>query len=172
VGETNKKLWRKGVNLCPPETRNYSRDHANLGHARGDDYVHAMAEIYDACAAVLKPGGFVVVAKDLRENGGLRDLSGTTIALCRAVGLQYWQRMIALLAAIRDSELLPRPSFWQLTQIRKAVARGERTALVCHEDVLVFRKPIGTRTAYPMGMPATYLDGARGLVSPKEPACT
>jgi hypothetical protein len=98
-----------------------------------------------------KPGGFlVVVTKDLRENGGLRDLSGTTIALCHAVGLQYWQRVIPLLAAIRDSELLPRPSFWQLTQIRKAVARGERTALVCHEDVLVFRKPIvkGAKTSF------------------------
>jgi DNA modification methylase len=72
VGETNKKLWGQGRNLCPPETRNYSPDRANLGHARGDDYLHAMAEIYEACAAVLKPGGFlVVVTKDLRETGGL-----------------------------------------------------------------------------------------------------
>jgi hypothetical protein len=48
--------------------------------------------------------------------------------------------VIALLAAIRDDELLPYPSFFQLTQTRKAVARGDRTALVVHEDVLVFRK--------------------------------
>jgi hypothetical protein len=37
--------------------------------------------------------------------------------------------------------LVPRPSFWQLSTTRKALARGERVQLVCHEDVLVFRKP-------------------------------
>ena len=49
--------------------------------------------------------------------------------------------MIALHAAIRDDRLAARPSFWQLSTIRKALARGERVHLVCHEDVLVFRKP-------------------------------
>ena len=49
--------------------------------------------------------------------------------------------MIALHAAIRESDLVPRPSFWQLSTTRKALARGERIHLVCHEDVLVFRKP-------------------------------
>jgi hypothetical protein len=46
-----------------------------------------------------------------------------------------------LLATIRDGELVPRPSFWQRMQIRRALERGQRTHLVCHEDVLVFRKP-------------------------------
>lgn len=101
-----------------------------------------MAEIYAACAAVLKPGGYLVsVTKNLRERGGLRDLAGDTIALCRTAGLEYWQHVIALLAAVREDELVPYPSFFQLTQTRKAVARGDRTALVVHEDVLVFRKP-------------------------------
>jgi SAM-dependent methyltransferase len=142
VGEISKKAWGQGKNLCPADTRNYSTDRGNLGHARGSDYRDAMAEIYAASAAVLKPGGFLVsVTKDLRERGGLRDLAGDTIALCRAAGLEYWQHVIALLAAIRDGELVPYPSFFQLTQTRKAVARGDHTALVIHEDVLVFRKP-------------------------------
>jgi hypothetical protein len=34
-----------------------------------------------------------------------------------------------------------RPSFWQLSTLRKALARGERIHLDCQEDVLVFRKP-------------------------------
>ena len=141
VGEISKKAWGQGRNLCPPDTRNYSTDRANLGHARGGDYYEAMADIYAACATVLKPGGFLVsVTKDLRERGGLRDLAGDTIELCRAAGLEYWQHVIGLLAAIRDGELVPYPSFFQLTQTRKAVARGDRTALVIHEDVLVFRK--------------------------------
>ena len=142
VGEVDKAAWRRGENLCANETRNYSRDRSNLGHARGDEYLTAMADIYAACAAVLKPGGFlVVVTKELRAGGALHNLAGATIALCREAGLLYWQHVIALLAAICDGELVPRPSFWQLTQVRKALARGERVHLVCHEDVLVFRKP-------------------------------
>jgi DNA modification methylase len=126
VGEISKRAWGQGRNLCPPDTRNYSTDRANLGHARGDDYRQAMADIYAACAAVLKPGGFLVaVTKDLRERGGLRDLAGSTIELCRDAGLEYWQHVIALLAGIREGELVPYPSFFQLTQTRKAVARGE-----------------------------------------------
>ena len=146
VGEVDKAAWRRGQNLCAKETRNYSRDRFNLGHARGDEYLTAMADIYAACAAVLKPGGFlVVVTKELRAGGALHNLAGATIALCREAGLLYWQHVIALLAAIRDGELVPRPSFWQLTQVRKALARGERVHLVCHEDVLVFRKPEAQR---------------------------
>jgi modification methylase len=146
VGEVDKNAWGQGRNLCPTETRNYSTSQANLGHARGDSYLRAMADVYAACATVLKPGGYLVtVTKDLRERGGgLRDLAGDTIALCRAAGLVYWQHVIALLATVRDDQLVPRPSFWQLTQTRKAAARGSRNALVCHEDVLVFRKPAPT----------------------------
>ena len=100
-----------------------------------------MGEVYAACAAALKPGGFlVVVTKNLRAGGALHDLAGTTVDLCQQTGLLYWQHVIALHAAIRASELVPRPSFWQLSTIRKALARGERIHLVCHEDVLVFRK--------------------------------
>lgn len=144
IGEVDKKAWGRGGNLCPPETRNYSEDRANLGHARGNGYLVAMAEIYTACAAVLKPGGFlVVVTKNLRAGGSMHDLAGQTIDLCLGSGLLYWQQVIALLARIDDGELVPRPSFWQLNATRKALARGDRAHLVCHEDVLVFRKPGG-----------------------------
>jgi modification methylase len=126
------------------DTTNYSRDRRNLGHARGSAYRTAMADIYQACAAVLKPGGFLVcVTKDMRSGGGgaLRNLSGETIALCEGVGLLYWQRVIGLLATVRDSELVMRPSFWQTLHARRRRAQGDRTLVVAHEDVLVFRKP-------------------------------
>jgi DNA modification methylase len=123
------------------DTTNYSRDRRNLGHARGDTYLAAMADVYQACAAVLKPGGFLVlVTKDTRCEGALRNLSGQTIALCEQLGLAYWQRAIALLATICEDRLLMRPSFWQTMHVRRARARGERTQVVAHEDVLVFRK--------------------------------
>jgi modification methylase len=127
------------------DTTNYSRDRRNLGHARGDRYLAAMGDVYRACAAVLKPGGFMVcVTKDMRSGGGgaLRNLSGETIALCEDAGLLYWQRVIGLLATVRDDALVMRPSFWQTLHARRRRAKGDRTQVVAHEDVLVFRKPL------------------------------
>lgn len=128
--------------ICREDTSNYSPDKHNLGHARGTAYLTAMADIYEACATVLKPGGFLVlVTKDMRSAGALRNLSGETIALCQDAGLLYWQRVIGLLATIRDNEIVMRPSFWQTLQTRRARTRSEHTHVVAHEDVLVFRKP-------------------------------
>jgi modification methylase len=138
----DKPAWIAGGSLGAKPSRNYGTDRDNLGHARGQRYRAAMAAVYAASAAVLRPGGFlVVVTKNLRAGGAMLDLAGDTIDLCRASGLLYWQHVIALLAAIRDDQLIPHPSFWQLTATRKALTRGDRTHLVCHEDVLVFRKP-------------------------------
>jgi hypothetical protein len=75
------------------------------------------------------------------SGGALHNLSGDTITLCEGLGLRYWQRIIGLLATIRDSELVMRPSFWQMLHARRTSALGERTHIVAHEDVLVFRKP-------------------------------
>jgi modification methylase len=126
------------------DTSNYSADKTNLGHARGRAYLAAMAEVYEACAAVLKPGGFLVlVTKDMRSGGTLHNLSGDTITLCENLGLNYWQRIIGMLATVRDSEIVMRPSFWQTLHARRMRARGERAHVVAHEDVLVFRKPTG-----------------------------
>jgi modification methylase len=146
----DKPAWLAGGSLGAKDTRNYSADRRNLGHARRAGYRDAMAEVYAASAAALKPGGFlVVVTKNLRAGGELHDLAGDTVELCQQAGLLYWQHVIALHAAIRDSELVPRPSFWQLSTTRKALARGDRLQLVCHEDVLVFRKPDATATVTP-----------------------
>jgi modification methylase len=143
VGELDKRAWRlRRGRLDRQQTRNYSPDRANLGHARKRRYLAAMAASYAADAAVLKPGGFlIVVTKNLRLHGALNDLAGQTIALCRRAGLRYWQHVIALLATLEEGELVARPSFWQLLQTRRAIARGDRTQLVGHEDALVFRKP-------------------------------
>jgi modification methylase len=148
VGELDKSAWGSGSNLCRTEDRNYSSDRANLGHARGRRYLDAMAAIYQASAAVLKPGGFLItVTKELRAGGALHNLAGNTIALCEQAGLRYWQHVIALLATVRDDDLVARPSFWQRTQTRKALERGDPVALVVHEDVLVFRKPLARAQA-------------------------
>ena len=67
-----------------------------------------------------------------------------TVQLAYQAGFGYLQHIIALHAAVRHGGLVARPSFWQLTQTRKARARGEPAHLVVHEDVLVFAKPITT----------------------------
>lgn len=113
---------------------------------RGESYLSAMASIYGACARMLRPGGhLVLVTKNMRWRGTLRNIAGDTTAVCQGLGLVYQQHVIALLATLRDDGLLPRPSYFQMTHVRHALARGERRHLVCHEDVLVFERPATKR---------------------------
>jgi DNA modification methylase len=142
-GMIDKPAWRQGGALARRDTENYSADRANLGHARGAAYLDQMAIVYTGCFQLLRPGGLLVtVTRNLRRKGRVFDLAGETVTLAQQAGYQYLQHVIALLAAVRDSELHARPSFWQLTQTRRALGRGEPASLLVHEDVLVFAKPL------------------------------
>jgi DNA modification methylase len=141
VGNLDKANWGAGGDLCPNGERNYSSDKSNLGHLRGGAYESAMAAVYGACFAALRPGGLLVtVTKNTRRKGRTLDLAGLTVALAQGVGFTYLQHVVALHAAVREGELVSRASFWQLTQTRKARGRGEPAHLVVHEDVEVFAK--------------------------------
>ncbi len=119
----------------------YGTTNDALTPREGESYLQAMAAIYTACARMLSPGGYLVlVTKNLRADGAMRNIAGDTITLCQQIGLLFQQHIVALLAALREDCLLPRPSYFQLTHVRHALAKGERTHLVCHEDVLVFQK--------------------------------
>jgi len=147
VGNMDKTKWGSGGDLCPSTARNYSTDRANLGHARGAAYEAAMTDVYAGCFALLRPGGVLVtVTKHTRRGGRTLDLASLTSELARGVGFAYLGHVVALHAAVRDGDLVARPSFWQTTQLRKARQRGEPAHLVVHEDVLVFRK--GTADAH------------------------
>jgi modification methylase len=138
----DRPAWLAGGTMRDADSRNYSTDRANLGHARGDAYATAMAAVYAACFTVLRPGGLLVtVTKNMRRGGQLIDLAATTHQLVTAAGFAYLQHLVALLAGIRDGGLIGRPSFWQLTQTRKARQKGDPLHVVVHEDVLVFTKP-------------------------------
>ena len=142
AGTIDKSAWLAGRRLCKGETLNYSTGRSNLGHARGSAYLAEMAAVYEASFGVLRPGGLLVtVTKNTRRGGRLFDLAGATVRLAHEVGFRYLQHVVALLAAVREGGLVPRPSFWQLTQLRGAHARGWPVHLVAHEDVLVFAKP-------------------------------
>jgi modification methylase len=147
AGVIDKPAWRAGHPMCPRDTLNYSRDPANLGHTRGQAWRSGIAEVLAGCVWLLRPGGLLVtVTKNSRRAGRLSDLAATTVRLAEQAGFGYLQHLIALHAAVRDGRLAARPSFWQLTQTRKAQARGEPCHLVVHEDVLVF-----TTAARPTG---------------------
>ncbi len=136
--------YRQGRSSRVAGTRYYSTDPANLGHARGQRYLDAMAEVYAACATVLRPGGLLVtVTRNPRPQGRLFDLAAASVRLAPQAGLVYLQHVIALHAAIRGSRLVAPPSLRQRLNTRNARARGLPLHLQAHEDVLVFRRPTG-----------------------------
>jgi tRNA G10 N-methylase Trm11 len=141
AGVIDKRAWLRGQRLCDESTENYSPDPRNLGHARGRVYRTVMAEVYTQCLAMLRSGGLLVtVTKNMRQRGRMLDLARVTIDAASSAGFGYLQHNIALHAAVRDNELVARPSFWQLDQTRRARAAGLPLHLIAHEDVLVFRK--------------------------------
>jgi tRNA G10 N-methylase Trm11 len=120
----------------------YSRDPANLAHHGLDDLLAGFTQILTGCAGLLRPGGIVVVtARPWRQRGELVDLPAAVIAAGERAGLIPAARHVALLAGLRDDRLIPRPSFFQLDNTRKARRRGEPWSLIVHEDLMVFRAP-------------------------------
>ncbi len=107
-----------------------------------DDLVDDITQILAGCTALLRPGGFAVITgRPWRHRGELVDFPGAVVKAGRTAGLVPVERCVALLAGIRGGQLIPRPSFFQLDNVRKARARGEPWHLIIHEDVLVFRVP-------------------------------
>ncbi|WP_419994456.1 TRM11 family SAM-dependent methyltransferase [Streptomyces boninensis] len=118
----------------------YGHDPANLAHAGTDRLLAAFTEILDQCRRILRPGGTVVITtRPWRERGELIDLPTAVLAAGRHAGLIPTERCVALLAGIRDGHLTPRPSFFQMHNVREARRRGLPLHVVVHEDVIVFR---------------------------------
>jgi modification methylase len=170
AGVIDKPGWRAGGPLCPKDSLNYSRDPANLGRARGEAWQGGIAAVLAGCAQLLRPGGLLVtVTKNTRRAGRLHDLATVTVRLAEAAGLGYLQHIVALHTAIRDGALVARPSFWQLTQTRKARAKGEPAHLVVHEDVLIFTAPQMSASSGKLKDPQREPKGAGGSSSPMNP---
>lgn len=129
----------------------YSHDPSNLAHVSTDRLLEAFTDILTQCRHVLRPGGTVVVTtRPWRERGELIDLPSAVLAAGQAAGLTPAERCVALLAGIRDSRLITRPSFFQMKNVQDARRQGTPLAVIQHEDVLVFtrsRHPAGRTTA-------------------------
>lgn len=139
VGTVEKERSGDGYVNRASDNLNYSANRSNLGHARGDQYINEMTTVYASCLAMLRPGGLLVtVTKNLRRGAQLQDLAATTSEIARRLGFVYLQHVIALQCGIRESEIIGRPSFWQLQQTRRAREHGLPVHLVVHEDLLLF----------------------------------
>lgn len=132
---------RPGQGVVKSDYR-YSRDPDNLAHVGLDELLDGMVQILTACAAVLRPGGIIAMTvRPYWTNGQLVDLPGRlTAAAVERTPLTLLDRNVALLAAIRDDQLVTRASFFQLNQVRRARTAGVPRHLVAHEDLVVLRQ--------------------------------
>ncbi|MFJ9619054.1 TRM11 family SAM-dependent methyltransferase [Streptomyces noursei] len=121
----------------------YGHDRANLAHVSTERLLEAFTEILVQCRTMLRPGGTVVVTtRPWRERGELIDLPSAVLAAGKTAGLTPSERCVALLAGVRNSQLITRPSFFQMKNVRDARRQGIPLCVVQHEDVLIFSKPL------------------------------
>ncbi|MGR6319950.1 TRM11 family SAM-dependent methyltransferase [Micromonospora soli] len=141
-GPTVHGLVRPGTDGVTKFDNTYGTDRGNLAYRDLTGLTDGFEQILTGCAALLRPGGTVVVtARPWRKNGQLVDLPSAVIAAGVRAGLVPTERCVALLAAVRDGHLVARPSFFQLQTVRKARTGGIPLHLITHEDVLIFRRP-------------------------------
>jgi tRNA G10 N-methylase Trm11 len=120
----------------------YSADPANLGRVNQPTLLKALQQILANCQQLLTPDGLLVLtARPYRHRDHLVDLPGQLTQVAEATGLMLYERNAALLVGLREDRLVPRPSFFQLNQVRKARTHGLPLRIIAHEDILVFRQP-------------------------------
>lgn len=118
----------------------YSADRSNLAYGGVPGLLAAMESLLRDAGRVLRPGGTVVLtARPWRRDGLLVDLPGLLVTAAGNAGLAIAERNVALLAGVRNGALVPRASFFQLNDARKARQAGSPQCVIGHEDVLVFR---------------------------------
>jgi hypothetical protein len=118
----------------------YGHDRANLAHSSHGQLAAGFTTILAGCVPLLRPGGIVAVtARPYRTRGELVDIPGMVAAAGHTAGLTLIDRCVALIAGIRNGQLIARASFFQLHNIRLAHQAGDPQWLLQHELVHIFR---------------------------------
>lgn len=139
-GHFDEHLRRRGV--IAKVNNEYGHDPRNLAHVDPDQLASGFGLILAGCVPLLRPGGHVAVtARPYRHRGELVDIPGMVITAGHAAGLQLVDRCAALIAGIRNGRLIPRPSFFQLRNLRAAREAGRPLWLLQHEEAIVFARP-------------------------------
>lgn len=144
------------------------RSTGNLAYLGMDRLLDGWREIVAGSMQVLKPGGvFVFTSRPIRRApDDLIDLPGELFTAALSVGLEPVERCAAMLAAVRDGQIIHRAAVFALMAVRKARADGIPVSLVAHEDVYVLRRP-RTGSGSPVGSGPPSPAGAGGRsVSP------
>ncbi|HEX5495428.1 MAG TPA: DNA methyltransferase [Mycobacteriales bacterium] len=141
------------------------RRRTNLAHQSQRELLASFTSVLRACLPLLRPGGIVVVtARPWRSNRELVDLPASVFRAGVTAGLQPVQRCVALLAAIREGDLVTRASFFQLLETRRLHHAGIPAHVIAHEDVLILRKPPGHQSTPELkGLRMEPVDMARAL---------
>jgi modification methylase len=148
----------------------YGTDPANLAHTSTDRLVDAFTRILIQCRHLLRPGGTVAVTtRPWRERGELIDLPSAVLAAGENAGLIPAERCVALLAGIRDGQLVARPSFFQMKNVRDARRTGLPLHLITHEDLLIFTTPTTSRSSEKLRSSQDALQGSPGWSSDSGP---
>lgn len=118
----------------------YSTDRGNLAHQPLPGLLDGFGRILAGSAALLRPGGVIAVTvRPIRVKGELLDLPGLVIDTAQRHGLALVGRYVALLAGLRNGQLVSRASFFQMLETRRARERGTPVCASAHEDLLVFQ---------------------------------
>lgn len=135
---THGRVTIEGGRIRKSNTR-YSPGRSNLAYGGLPVLLDAMAQMFRGADRVLKPDGVVVLtARPWRSDGVLVNLPGVLVTTAAEAGFRLIERNVALLAALRDERLVPRASFFQLQEVRKARLAGRPCQVIAHEDVLAF----------------------------------
>jgi modification methylase len=121
------------------------RDPGNLAYGGWSRLLDGFADILAASTQLLRPGGTMIITcrPVRRQRDDLIDLPGELLAVAKSVGLAPVERCAAMLAAVRDGQIVHRASMFGLMAVRRARAEGIPVHLVAHEDVLVLRRSSG-----------------------------
>ncbi|MFC3499891.1 TRM11 family SAM-dependent methyltransferase [Micromonospora krabiensis] len=118
------------------------RERGNLAYGGWSRLLDGFAQILAASYQLLRPGGTAVITcrPVRRQRDDLLDLPGELLAVARSVGLVPVQRCAAMLAAVRDGQIVHRANMFGLLAVRRSRHDGIPVHLVAHEDVLVLRR--------------------------------
>ena len=132
-----------------PPTHSHPSAGPNLTYQPPRRVAAAMATILRGAAPLMAPDSHIVITgRAWREHGELVDLPALITDTLDRAGMLPVQRCVALLAGIRDDELVTRASRYHRVTVARARAAGAHWHLPCTQEIILARPPAGgTRRA-------------------------